>query len=350
MEELCNNIVALTDDYHSEYGNGFAMNANHVLEWVNQFEEGDRDFILRELLHLLQQGIYISKSSAKQILKDFISRATVYFRYHNPEQFLSETHFISSQGERKSQTMMLELLNEVVFENWGINLEGCGVLIIRNYIYLDDVLATGGTFKQTIQKYIIDNNLLEPLKNKEVRLLSYFLCLHTWGGFNCRYSLKKAFDEEDYFMNLKAFEIKCHYKVENNLKDHNPRLNLMYPQQSKNEYDVYLSSLDSASAQFNRAYRGIKQPYPETFFSSNENRIRLEQIFLDKGIEIINKINATGYKHRPLGKTYISYKTFGTGTLFFTWRNISNTCPIVLWWDNPAHNWKGLFPLYNRGN
>lgn len=99
-------------------------------------------------------------------------------------------------------------------------------------------------------------------------------------------------------------------------------------------------------------HRKATQPSQEAFFSSKENRNRLEQIFLDKGIEIINKIQdeTTKHKHRPLGKTYPSYKTFGTGTLFFTWRNISNTCPIVLWWNNSAHNWQGLFPLYNRGN
>ena len=54
-------------------------------------------------------------------------------------------------------------------------------------------------------------------------------------------------------------------------------------------------------------------------------------------------------RKRPLGDTVKSHKTLGTGTLFFTWRNISNTCPIVFWWDVFGHNWTPLFSLKNRG-
>ena len=352
IKEIIENIVTITQDYHSDYDNGFGMSEEHVLDWSNQFEEPDREFVLSEVLHILQQGVYISKEKAKDILWNFVNKATTFFGYQNIEIFLRETYFISVQGEAKSQTVLLSILNAVLVEKTEHSLEVCGTLGVRNYIYLDDVIGSGGKFNYEIHKYIAENNLLNTFKNKEIRILSYFFCIHTWGTVNARYILKNRFNEENFFLDFKAFPIASHYTVENNIKEYNQRLNLVYPEKSKNEYDVYLASLDQAPRQADKAYRRQTQPNKETFFTSRENRLRIEQIFLDKGIEIINQIQdeESKRKHRPLGKTYPGYKTFGTGTLFFTWRNISNTCPIVFWWDNPAHNWKGLFPLHNRGN
>lgn len=351
MEEITQNIVSITNDYHSDYDNGFVMTKQHVLEWVNQFEVDDRLFVLNEVLHILQQGVYISKENAKEILWDFVNKATRFFGYQNIEIFLRETHFISVQGVAKSQTVLLSILNDILIEKTSHSLEICGTLGVINYIYLDDIIGSGGKFNYEIHKYISENNLLDRLKKKEVRILSYFFCVHTWGAGNARYILKHRFEEENFFLDLKAFPIISNYTVENNIKEYNQRLNLVYPEKSKNEYDVYIASLDQATRQADKAYRRQTQPNRETFFTSKGNRLRIEQIFLDKGIEIINQIQdeESKRKHRPLGKTYPGYKTFGTGTLFFTWRNISNTCPIVLWWDVPAHNWKGLFPLFNRG-
>ena len=352
LEEIAENIATITKDYHSDYNEGFVMSSQHVTEWVNQFEVTDREFVLSEVLHILNQGVYISKDKAKEILLDFLNKATTFFGYQSIDLFLSEAHFISSQAEQKSQTVLLALLNDVLIEKTAYSIGTCGLLGVKNYIYLDDILASGGTFKFGIKKFIEENNLLSSLISKELRLLSFFFCTHTWGVDNTRYSLKKLFNDENYFLDVAKFSIASYYKIENNLRGFNPKLNLVYPEKSKNDYDAYLVSLETATLQSDKAYRKTTQPNQENFFSSKENRSRIEQIFLDKGIEIISKIQdeSIKYKHRPLGKTYPSYKTFGTGTLFFTWRNISNTCPIVFWWDVPAHNWKGLFPLYNRGN
>lgn len=352
MEKIAQNIVSITSDYHSDYNNGFVMTTQHVLAWVNQFEVNDREFVLNEVLHILQQGVYISKEKAKEILWDFLNKVTKYFGYQSIDLFLGETHFISSQAEQKSQTVLLAMLNEILIKNTAYSIDTSGSLGIKNYIYLDDIVGSGGKFNYEIHKYISENNLLDRLKNKEVRILSYFFCIHTWGSGNARYILKNRFEGENFFLDTKAFPIGSYYTVENNIKEYNQRFNLVYPEKSKNEYDVYLASLEYATKQTDKAYRRQVQPNKETFFSSKENRLRIEQIFLDKGIEIINQIQdeESKRKHRPLGKTYPGYKTFGTGTLFFTWRNISNTCPIVFWWDNTAHNWKGLFPLHNRGN
>lgn len=51
------------------------------------------------------------------------------------------------------------------------------------------------------------------------------------------------------------------------------------------------------------AFRPSNLPKTETFFSSAENRIRLEKIFLEKGIELLNKVQTKNpdRRKRPLG-------------------------------------------------
>ena len=65
----------------------------------------------------------------------------------------------------------------------------------------------------------------------------------------------------------------------------------------------------------------------------SQNRNKFEKIILDKGLELLQKVKKEkpDPRKRPLGDTVKSHKTLGTGTLFFTWRNISNTCPIIFW-------------------
>src|SRR5690606_311843 len=108
----------------------------------------------------------------------------------------------------------------------------------RNYIYIDDVLASGGTFKFAIKKFIDDNGILQQLIKKELRILSFFFCTHTWGLDNTRYSLKKSFGDENYFLDKTMFPVGSYYKIENNLRGFNSKLNLVYPEKSKNEYDA----------------------------------------------------------------------------------------------------------------
>ncbi len=159
-----------------------------------------------------------------------------------------------------------------------------------------------------------------------------------------KFRLMKELDEsvKDYVKFFSSFE------VQNQIKGHNPKLNLMVPIEEGQPREVinYLNSLE-ATANADRAYRKINQPAKEEFFSSPENRVRLENVFLKKGVELLQHVKTLSVKQiRPLGYTIKSHKTFGLGTLFFTYRNIPNNCPIVFWWGN---NWYPLFKLKNRG-
>jgi hypothetical protein len=153
----------------------------------------------------------------------------------------------------------------------------------------------------------------------------------------------------DLFMNNKNFPIYNYFKIENNIKEFNQKLNLAYLSiGERTKYtDEYIFGLESASRNYDRAYRPFNSPSNEFFFTNKDNRIRFEGILLEKGLQILSNVETLKPNHRPLGMTNPTNQTLGTGTLFFTWNNISNTCPIVFWWE--GHNWTGLFSLINRG-
>lgn len=352
MIKYAENIVSIIQDYHCDLENATPMTVGHLLDWVAQFDGGDQEFILSELSHLFRQGIYVSREMAKKYMLDLIPFFAKQFQYDSIEQFLNESNFIQIQKEGKSQDILLQLLNEVLEESYGRSLASCGAMGVKNYIYIDDILATGKTFVSNIQTWLKVDDRLAKLEDKRIRLASYFFAYHTLGLNNSRFILKSNLGK-DLFLSDKLFPVAYEYKIQNSIKEFKPELNLIYPtNQNDVNTELYLNSLTGhAERHRDIAYRPANLPLIETFFSSKENRIRLESIFLNKGIEIILRIKDESKQknHRPLGKTYPSYHTFGTGTMFFTWRNISNTCPIVLWWDVPAHNWKPLFKVHNRG-
>ncbi|REG78218.1 hypothetical protein C8N25_13910 [Algoriphagus antarcticus] len=142
------------------------------------------------------------------------------------------------------------------------------------------------------------------------------------------------------------------YLIENQVKWSNQKLNCLYPVQNQSKFVMdYLNSLTISTPGNTPAFRNPNQPTKEVFFSNPQNRLTLERIFLEKGIELLGKVKSLSPdpRKRPLGDTVKSHRTFGTGTLFFTWRNVSNTCPLVFWWDVSGHDWIPLFCVKNRG-
>jgi hypothetical protein len=94
-------------------------------------------------------------------------------------------------------------------------------------------------------------------------------------------------------------------------------------------------------------YREFSRHYTSRIFSCEENRKILENEFLNKGSMLLSddSFNKGIY---PLG--FSSYPSLGFGALCAFEFNISNTCPIVLWWGNlqEGHNsldkWYPLLP------
>ncbi len=355
MDELISKIHNLIKDYRKEDKNIFyrqEIDEKHIKIWIEQFDEDDREFLLSELLHLLPQS-YLSKENTLRILGNEFETLSKDYNYKNVTDFLDETRFLDCQESGKSQKVFLEFIKDILKKKYDYNFEDCGKKGIKNWIYLDDVLASGGTFRNDILNEIKEYGV-EKFQKTNINIIASFVILHTWATNNVRFVVDK---ELKYKLNqrLKFYRVA---EIDNNPHinhyNPNPEFNHIYPIESdlgrevlefienafKREYDMRNEKV---------AFRNPKYPKKEEFFSSSENRIRYENILLQKGFEIMKSIDNLAAKSlRPLGMTPPSYKTIGTGSHFFTWRNISNTCPIVFWWG--ANDWYPLFPVKNRGN
>jgi hypothetical protein len=344
LNKVAQDIVDILNDYENNN-----MTVQHVLTWVNQFDDVDREFILNELLNIFKQTYY-SKEKCIEILKEYIGFLSGHYQYTAVTDFLRNTVFLDLQNEEDSQKELLALLNDILIKEYGITLRDCGKKPMH-YVYLDDILATGNKTFTDLSNWLktqndADNDITnyDYVKKENIKLNICFLCLHTWGYSNVEYRLMMEFDVK-IKKHLSFFR---YFEIENNIKAHNAKLNHMLPIDNQdNEFKTYLNSLEDAVKFEDRAFRKNTQPSSEELFSSPENRTRLENIFLRKGIEILQQVqNLTVKQIRPLGYTIKSHRTFGLGTLFFTFRNIPNNCPIVFWWGS---KWYPLFIVKNRG-
>lgn len=336
-------------DIISDYENN-EMTVEHIVEWVSQFDEPDRAFILDELTGIFSKT-YFSKAKCYQILKGYLEYLSNRFKYSSVKDFVSNAVFLDLQAEGKSQKALLSMLDEILQKEFKTQLALCGKNGPKQFIYLDDILATGNKIFFDLEKWFAATSNLDGsktnyqfLKANKLRLNVCVICIHTWGYSNVDFRLSKTLNDKAE----KVIEFFRYYQIENNLKEHDAKLNLVYPcEEQPNEVKLYLNSLDAVYYE-DRAFRKKTVPKQETLFSSPENRIRVENIFLMKGIEILNRVeNLKAKGMRPLGFTMPKNKTLGLGTLFFTYRNIPNNCPIIFWWT--SNNWKPLFVLKNRG-
>ena len=115
------------------------------------------------------------------------------------------------------------------------------------------------------------------------------------------------------------------------------------------EISAYIKKLEELNG--NRIYycfRNAGYKYTEGVFSNLVNRDIVEEEFLKQGIAITENLK----EHKglyPLG--YNLRPSFGFGLFCATDLNISNTCPIVLWWGNAIEKGNVLdcwYPLLPR--
>lgn len=99
MEQLINDIYEIIKDYRQDEGK---MSVLHIDNWIKQFPETDRIFILTELKSILAQR-YFSKPKIIQGLETIISSVSKRLGFATPADFLKVCSFIDHQPDGKNQ-------------------------------------------------------------------------------------------------------------------------------------------------------------------------------------------------------------------------------------------------------
>jgi hypothetical protein len=88
---------------------------------------------------------YFSRSRVKECLRTFLKYSLVGFR--DVTDVLPHVSFLRTQKGGSSQGAMLDLVDEVLCEEYGFPLAMSGIGEIQEYIYVDDGIYTGNRLR-----------------------------------------------------------------------------------------------------------------------------------------------------------------------------------------------------------
>lgn len=347
MEQLLKDIYEIIKDYREDEGK---MSINHIEEWINQFPNEDRIFILSELRPILSKR-YFSKLKINKGLEDLIQSISTELSFSTPAEFLKDCSFIDHQPDGKSQKDILSLIKNISQNKFGFDLSNHNPTNPRFFIYIDDFLCTGDTLFKGLAKIegeekkgwlfqkINGQTNLEFIKTNNAKIIILYFVIHNQNFVNVQWRLKKQLDENisDYFKVYYQFNL-----IENDFKKADSKLDFLFPTKDNQPQNIidYFNSLNVSSDV--GVFRDPNYPREETFFSSKENRIRFENIMLQQGMRLFELAGRNrSVRMRPLGYGLTSHKNFGFGTLCFSYRNVPFNTPLVFWY--PYHGWKALF-------
>lgn len=303
-ENLLASIASTIGDYR--HGEIEEPTADHVGQWINQFDANVQVPMLRELDYVFKQT-YVSKPKMYEFLADIADQI--------PCERWKSVHILDIQKKGRSQSEIKELFGKILKRKYGHNID-YGKSAYGNWMYFDDAVFTG-------------NHIINDLTNKiheiphERKLIIIVAAMHTFA----EYRIKNTF-------NTVPVKVRSRWLFENRLTWRNSQTGELAAT------DVLRPSEIGERHQSLRTSR---------FFSSVEGRELLEKQFLIAGEKIQGFSKSPDPNLRPLG--YSNFE-LGFGSLFVTYRNCPNNCPLALWWGDPScpssHPFSHWYPLLPR--
>lgn len=339
-------LQSLTDTI-ADYRQGEipAITPAHVEKWLNQFDASDQPIILSEIDAFMKR-YYFSRTRVKECLRLFLKEKVIGNKL--PWAVLPHVHFLNVQREGSSQGAMLQIVNEILLEDYDYNIWS-DTRRAHTFVYIDDGLFTGNRLRYDLTEGIDTPAWIPKEGLSNCRLMIYTIVGHMFGiNYALRYVSQMA-NKKGMIVN------RDHALLIDNTRSQNSNVEFLWPEViSGDSYvDLYIANLRAALMQRSwpdhNLFRPKGVPFQERFFSSPKARSIVERAFLQKGARIVSASQRPAESVRPLGFEKIG--SLGFGTFFVTYRNIANNCPLVLWWGDPDYPtthplgmWYPLFP------
>lgn len=271
IESLADEVANIVEDYRSE--DDIQMTSDRVLKWARQFDEENRLFVLDETKNILDQR-YVSKSDALKFLRSGIETIAEKNEYDSTGSFLRNTVPLDLQPDGKSQTVLLEMLDNVARKHWNVDPSNFGATSKSNYLYIDDLLCTGNTVFYDLKEWLANGGNQKVEEGANVFLLYIFVHSLNLNKIDGRFYY--ADDVSGRFKYRRKTYYGC--KVENDYRDKGSDLDFAFPLRENQSKEVsdYLEKIDSPSDE--SVFRKPGRPDTEVLFSSPENRNRYENI------------------------------------------------------------------------
>ncbi len=342
------NLVLLSDII-KDYRKGelkFTIGANHINKWLSQFSPENQDVILQETLNVFQEW-YFSNEDVDGIIDNIPEYLQKKYAYQTIQSVCQSVCFLNIQRDGNSQHTMVSRFAERIRERYNIFIKTSIEAGINHYVYFDDGLYTGSRARKDI-KWIICS-----LPKGSTLEVFYIVACESAFSYTKKIASKKA-EQCGITLLMHTWKCLCDVKTSEWSQDGVERWCTRYdclwpmPSLEKNEYiDAYVKNLSISDRARNFLFRKSNWANDAGIFTSVENRAIVEKEFLLHGIKILESVTE-GKGIYPLG--YNVYPSLGSGSFCSFDMNISNTCPLVLWWGNNTvkgdvlDNWYPLLP------
>ena len=319
-DQHAESIANTISDYRQ--GDIPAPNADHVTEWVAQFDRSVRKPILAELDHILDET-YVSKESFEEFLSSVLRAKKLVG--DDPATFWPNVNFLNIQSVGQSQSEILRLFGELLKREFDLDLDECGHDSER-FVYLDDATFTGNRVRNDLMRWIEQD---APASAKVEIVVFAF---HTLGQYYASKGLQSAAAKANKKVDTDWWRV---LTIEDRLTYINSS-DVLRPTELPDDppTQTYAESL-----KYKPRFRKPESVGTNKFFSSEDGRHVLEQELLKAGVTIRSRCPYLNEYQRPLGNMVL--ETLGFGSLLVTYRNCPNNCPLAFWAGDP---WYPLFP------
>jgi hypothetical protein len=302
----------------------------HVARWADQFTNADQLAFLREFDHVIKET-FLTKETVQAFLSKLVRNEKL--AGADPAAYWARANILQIQKSGQSQKQMVKLFAETLEQQCGLKLSNCGTAE-GDYIYLDDVLFTGGRVGADLQTWI------ETKAPAKAVVHVILMALHSSGCYYVTHKrLKQVVANSGKGIKIQFWRL-IELENQRNRKDNS---GVLWPASIPND-----AAVQAYMASEKRFPLELRQPGGTLgVFSSEEGRQLLEREFLIAGVKIRSLTQTPKDFVRPLG-----YSSFGVGfgSMIATYRNCPNNCPLALWWGDPAATSGALhwYPLLSR--
>jgi len=334
MNERTKLLISVADiikDYRE--GEIARPSPDHVDRWIHQFDKDLQFPLLSEIAYVFKQT-YFSKS----IVSDFFAKQIDLRELagEKPYAFWQTAHILDIQKNGHSQTEIRKFFGESLKNKYGLDISKCGS-DGGTYIYLDDILFTGGRIGSDLSEWIINNS------PEKVTIHILVIAAHKLGEWQCIERLKKIASD-----NKKTLEIHSWAAIRiENRKTYRNISEVLWPATLPD--NGMLKKYVSEEDRFPFEPRRVGGKLINEIFSSEDGRQLLERELLLAGMKIRGYCQNPNKVIRPLG---FSAFGLGFGSMILTFRNCPNNCPLALWWGDPNaspnHPFSKWYPLLPR--
>ena len=306
----------------------------HVDRWVSQFSESKRLTVLTETTHILSEWYFDIEKVAAFLHEVYKQVCTIYTS-------LDDVLFVDCQKEGKSQHFLINMLNDLVLSDQRVN---C-ILPKHHIIYIDDGLYSGSHITKDI-KAILQSNAYKEMTSIDV----FVMVGYTDGMAYVESELEPLCREKGICFKIYRWKELSNEKTiqcSDNMEEYYTQQDALWPLSSTKSNKIKCDIETIRGDKMHYGSREYHRKYKSRIFSSEKARITIEEEFLEHDMSVLSDDSIRKGLY-PLG--FSAFPSLGFGSFCANALNISNTCPIVLWWGNiqktgnVLDNWYPLLP------